>query len=79
VGALQQWDATMGRIMGILDAHQVTRDTLIWITSDNGLVNMTAAEHSHDQQKRSNPSATWSIFAGNWCRPCGCLADTIAI
>ena len=36
VGTLEQWDAWMGAILGVLDSHGVREDTLVWITSDNG-------------------------------------------
>ena len=36
VGALEQWDATMERVVNVLQDKGVYDDTLIWITSDNG-------------------------------------------
>ena len=36
VGALEQWDATMERVVNVLQDKGVYNDTLIWITSDNG-------------------------------------------
>eukprot|EP00040_Diaphanoeca_grandis_P035796 m.225944 g.225944 ORF g.225944 m.225944 type:complete len:641 (-) comp33473_c0_seq1:242-2164(-) len=36
IGALAQWDVTMGRVKNVLSKYGVANDTLIWITSDNG-------------------------------------------
>ena len=52
VGALQQWDANMGRILDVLRQHGVYNDTLVWVTSDNGPVSTVAPPYDSPPQRK---------------------------